>query len=40
MQGIRADLMRAAETLGARRGQVFWRIYFPLSCPVWHASGD
>src|SRR5262249_24647380 len=39
MQGIPRDLMRAAETLGARRGQVFWRIYFPLSLPGVAASG-
>src|SRR5258707_7780212 len=39
MQGIPRDLARAAETLGARRGQVFWRIYFPLSLPGVAASG-
>jgi putative spermidine/putrescine transport system permease protein len=39
MQGIPRDLGRAAETLGASRGQVFWRIYFPLSMPGVAASG-
>jgi putative spermidine/putrescine transport system permease protein len=39
MQGIPRDLGRAAETLGASRGQVFWRIYFPLSLPGVAASG-
>jgi putative spermidine/putrescine transport system permease protein len=39
MQGIPRDLTRAAETLGASRGQVFWRIYFPLSLPGVAASG-
>jgi putative spermidine/putrescine transport system permease protein len=39
MQGIPRDLARAAETLGASPGQVFWRIYFPLSLPGVAASG-
>lgn len=33
MEGIDANLTRAASTLGARPGNVFWRIYFPLSVP-------
>jgi putative spermidine/putrescine transport system permease protein len=39
MQGIPNDLVRAAGTLGGRGGQVFWRIYFPLSLPGVAASG-
>jgi len=31
MQTIDPNLMKAADTLGARRGQSFWRIYFPQS---------
>jgi putative spermidine/putrescine transport system permease protein len=33
MQGIDTTLLRAGNTLGARGGQTFWRIYFPLSMP-------
>jgi ABC-type spermidine/putrescine transport system permease subunit I len=33
MENIDANLPRAASTLGARGGQSFWRIYFPLSLP-------
>jgi putative spermidine/putrescine transport system permease protein len=33
MQTIDPNLARAADTLGARRGQTFWRIYFPQSMP-------
>ncbi|MBN9079570.1 MAG: ABC transporter permease subunit [Rhizobiales bacterium] len=33
MQKIDPNLMRAADTLGARGGQAFWRIYFPQSMP-------
>ncbi|KAB2957259.1 MAG: ABC transporter permease subunit [Rhizobiaceae bacterium] len=33
MQNIDRNLDSAASTLGARRGNVFWRIYFPLSFP-------
>ncbi|MCC6471782.1 MAG: ABC transporter permease subunit [Alphaproteobacteria bacterium] len=39
MQNIDSNLMRAASTLGARRGQAFWRVYFPLSLPGIAASG-
>jgi putative spermidine/putrescine transport system permease protein len=39
MQSIDADLPRAASTLGARGGQAFWRIYFPLSLPGVAAAG-
>ncbi|MCC7048535.1 MAG: ABC transporter permease subunit [Alphaproteobacteria bacterium] len=34
-----ANLPRAASTLGARGGQAFWRIYFPLSLPGVAAAG-
>jgi ABC-type spermidine/putrescine transport system permease subunit II len=33
MQAIPNNLVPAAGTLGARGGQAFWRIYFPLSLP-------
>ncbi len=33
MENIDANLPKAAATLGARGGQSFWRIYFPLSLP-------
>ncbi|PFH28942.1 ABC transporter permease subunit [Burkholderia sp. JKS000303] len=33
MESIDPNLTRAAGTLGARPGQSFWRIYFPLSMP-------
>ena len=33
MQAIPNNLVPAAATLGARGGQAFWRIYFPLSLP-------
>src|SRR5690606_27624780 len=33
MENIDRNLMPAASTLGARGGQAFWRIYFPLSLP-------
>lgn len=33
MEGIPRDLVKAAGTLGARRGQAFLRVYFPLSAP-------
>ena len=33
MRNIDANLPKAASTLGARGGQSFWRIYFPLSLP-------
>jgi putative spermidine/putrescine transport system permease protein len=39
MQSIDADLPKAASTLGARGGQAFWRIYFPLSLPGVAAAG-
>jgi putative spermidine/putrescine transport system permease protein len=39
MQGIPQNLVPAAGTLGARGGQAFWRIYFPLSLPGVAASG-
>jgi putative spermidine/putrescine transport system permease protein len=39
MQYIDANLPRAAATLGARGGQAFWRIYFPLSLPGVAAAG-
>lgn len=38
MQGIPNTLVPAAGTLGARGGQAFWRIYFPLSLPGVAAS--
>jgi putative spermidine/putrescine transport system permease protein len=39
MQGLPTNLVPAAGTLGARGGQAFWRIYFPLSLPGVAASG-
>jgi putative spermidine/putrescine transport system permease protein len=33
MQAIPNNLVPAAGTLGARGGQAFWRVYFPLSLP-------
>lgn len=39
MENIDANLAKAASTLGARRGETFWRIYFPLSMPGVAASG-
>lgn len=39
MQDIPPALTKAAATLGARGGQTFWRIYFPLSMPGVAASG-
>lgn len=39
MQSIPGDLSRAAGTLGARPGQAFWLVYFPLSLPGVTASG-
>jgi putative spermidine/putrescine transport system permease protein len=39
METIDTNLPRAASTLGARGGQAFWRIYFPLSLPGVAAAG-
>jgi ABC-type spermidine/putrescine transport system permease subunit I len=39
MENIDANLPRAAATLGARGGQAFWRVYFPLSLPGVAAAG-
>jgi putative spermidine/putrescine transport system permease protein len=39
MENIDASLPKAAATLGARGGQAFWRIYFPLSLPGVAAAG-
>ncbi|MFO0996334.1 MAG: ABC transporter permease subunit [Alphaproteobacteria bacterium] len=39
METIDANLPRAAATLGARGGQAFWRVYFPLSLPGVAAGG-
>lgn len=39
MQGIDQNLVKAASTLGARKGQAFWQVYFPLSMPGITASG-
>ncbi|MDP7497940.1 MAG: ABC transporter permease subunit [SAR324 cluster bacterium] len=39
MLNINANLPKAASTLGARGGQVFWRIFFPLSLPGVAAGG-
>ncbi len=39
MEQIDANLPKAASTLGARGGQAFWRIYFPLSLPGVAAAG-
>ena len=39
MEGIDANLSKAGSTLGARGGQTFWRVYFPLSVPGIAAGG-
>ena len=39
MENIDTNLTKAAGTMGARRGQSFWRIYFPLSLPGVAAGG-
>ncbi|MBV9014293.1 MAG: ABC transporter permease subunit, partial [Alphaproteobacteria bacterium] len=39
MQRIDTTLVSAARSLGARGGQAFWRIYFPLSLPGVAAGG-
>ncbi|GBE42548.1 putrescine transport system permease protein PotH [bacterium BMS3Bbin10] len=39
MENIDTNLTKAASTLGARGGQAFWRIYFPLSVPGIAAGG-
>ncbi|TFG84424.1 MAG: ABC transporter permease subunit, partial [Hyphomicrobiales bacterium] len=39
MEGINPNLSKAGATMGARGGQTFWRIYFPLSVPGIAASG-
>jgi putative spermidine/putrescine transport system permease protein len=39
MDTIDRNLLPAASTLGARGGQAFWRIYFPLSLPGVAAAG-
>jgi len=39
MRTIDPNLRNAASTLGARGGQSFWRIYFPLSLPGLAAGG-
>ena len=39
MINIDTNLTRAASTLGARGGQAFWRVYFPLSVPGVAAGG-
>jgi putative spermidine/putrescine transport system permease protein len=39
MENIDANLPKAAATLGARGGQAFWRVYFPLSLPGVAAAG-
>src|SRR5262252_1800715 len=39
MENIDRNLLPAASTLGARGGQAFWRIYFPLSLPGVAAAG-
>src|SRR5262249_59380821 len=39
MQSIDRNLMSAAAVLGARPGEAFWRVYFPLSLPGVAASG-
>jgi len=39
MEGIGPNLSKAGATMGARGGQTFWRIYFPLSVPGIAAGG-
>ncbi|MGE8944082.1 ABC transporter permease subunit [Leptospira interrogans] len=39
MEAIDGNLSKAALTLGARPGNAFWRIYFPLSLPGLAAGG-
>ena len=39
MENIDRNLVPAASTLGARGGQSFWRVYFPLSVPGVAAGG-
>lgn len=39
MENIDRNLVPAAATMGARGGQAFWRIYFPLSLPGVAAAG-
>ena len=39
MENIDTNLTKAAGTMGARRGQSFWRIFFPLSLPGVAAGG-
>ena len=39
MEGISPNLSKAGATMGARGGQTFWRIYFPLSVPGIAAGG-
>lgn len=39
MENIDRNLVSAASTLGARGGQAFWRVYFPLSVPGIAAGG-
>jgi ABC-type spermidine/putrescine transport system permease subunit I len=39
MENIDRNLVSAASTLGARGGQSFWRVYFPLSIPGVAAGG-
>ncbi len=39
MEKIDTNLMKAASTLGARKGSAFWKIYFPLSLPGVAAGG-
>ena len=39
MEGIDRNITKASGTLGARSGQTFWRVYFPLSVPGIAAGG-
>lgn len=39
MEGVDSNLVKAASTMGARRGTRFWRIYFPLSMPGVASAG-
>ena len=39
MEKVDGNLMKAASTLGARKGSTFWKIYFPLSLPGVAAGG-